>query len=290
AFCVFDADNLVDEEYLSAMNYHMNAGDKIIQGNRETMNPSDTWVSGSYAIYFWTIIKIFMKARKKLSLSGTVGGTGFAFTSDLIQESGWHTTTLTEDIEFSLQQIIKGFEVVPAYDAVFYDEQPTTFKQSVRQRYRWTLGSIQCMEKFMVPYFKGIFKGNLKRRFICFDQVLSLFSVPCTAVFAVNTVIGVTIQSFGKIAWYNLLVHEILAVIGTFAFVFISGLIIVLLCNKPIKPLIKGLFGFPLFMMSWLYINLAAIFYRNNTWKPIEHTNRATLHELKKQLATKPIE
>ena len=69
AFCIFDADNLADEDYLAAMNCHINAGDKILQGNRETMNPSDTWVSGSYAIYFWTIIKIFMKARQKLGLS-----------------------------------------------------------------------------------------------------------------------------------------------------------------------------------------------------------------------------
>jgi cellulose synthase/poly-beta-1,6-N-acetylglucosamine synthase-like glycosyltransferase len=290
AFCIFDADNLADEDYLAAMNCHINAGDKILQGNRETMNPSDTWVSGSYAIYFWTIIKIFMKARQKLGLSGTVGGTGFAFTSDLIQETGWRTTTLTEDIEFSLQQILKGYEVVPAYDAVFYDEQPTTFRQSVRQRYRWTLGSIQCMEKFIGAYLKGVFKGSLKQRFICFDQVLSLVSVPCTAVFAVNAAIGITLQSFGKIAWYSLLFQELLAVLGTFVIIFLSGLIIVLLCKKPVKLVKKGLFGFPLFMMSWLYINLGAIFYRNTTWKPIEHTNKASLRELKKQLATKPIE
>ena len=55
AFCVFDADNLVHLDFLSVMNNRLLQGQKIMQGYLSAKNPTDTWVSGTFAIAFWTI-------------------------------------------------------------------------------------------------------------------------------------------------------------------------------------------------------------------------------------------
>ena len=44
------------------------------------------------------------------------------------------------DIEFTAHNIVSGEKVGYCPTAVFYDEQPTGFRQSVRQRIRWVQG------------------------------------------------------------------------------------------------------------------------------------------------------
>ena len=51
AFCVFDADNIVDEHFLTAMNKHLCQGEDVVQGYRDIKNPTDSWISAGYAIF-----------------------------------------------------------------------------------------------------------------------------------------------------------------------------------------------------------------------------------------------
>ena len=67
---------------------------------------------------------------------------------DVVKPDGWKTQTLTEDIEFSLQRIIKGKRLGWSTDAIVYDEQPVGFKQSWSQRSRWTVGHMQCITRY----------------------------------------------------------------------------------------------------------------------------------------------
>ncbi len=46
AFCVFDADNVVDPGYLEAMNRAFCSGTRIAQGYRESKNPGSSWGVG----------------------------------------------------------------------------------------------------------------------------------------------------------------------------------------------------------------------------------------------------
>ena len=55
AFCVFDSDNLVHLDFLAVMNNRLLKGQKVLQGYLSAKNPTDTWVSGTFAIAFWTI-------------------------------------------------------------------------------------------------------------------------------------------------------------------------------------------------------------------------------------------
>ena len=52
AYVVFDADNVVDSNFLYYMNRSLNSGFRVAQGFREAKNPADNWISGSYAIFY----------------------------------------------------------------------------------------------------------------------------------------------------------------------------------------------------------------------------------------------
>ena len=139
AFCIFDADNIVDDQFLKVMNRKLCQGEDVVQGYKDIKNPSDTWVSAGYAIFYWTMHRFYHLARYNIGLSPLMNGTGFMVKFDVIKPEGWNTKTLTEDIEFSLKRIIKGKKLGWAKDAIVYDEQPVGFKQSWIQRERWTV-------------------------------------------------------------------------------------------------------------------------------------------------------
>ena len=145
AFCIFDADNIVDVNFLKVMNKKLCQGEDVVQGYKDIKNPSDTWVSAGYAIFYWTMHRFYHLARYNIGLSPLMNGTGFMVKFDVIKPNGWDTKTLTEDIEFSLKRIIKGKKLGWARNAIVYDEQPVGFKQSWIQRERWTVGHMQCL-------------------------------------------------------------------------------------------------------------------------------------------------
>ena len=68
---------------------------------------------------------------------------------------------------------------------MFYDEQPTTFKQSWNQRMRWTKGFYQVLFKYGKNLFKTMFKE--KRMFVsCYDMIMTL--APAT-LFTLGTIL-----------------------------------------------------------------------------------------------------
>ena len=52
AFCVFDADNVVDADFLSRMNDAFLAGAKVTKGAMRVKNPQDSPLCGCYGLYF----------------------------------------------------------------------------------------------------------------------------------------------------------------------------------------------------------------------------------------------
>ena len=50
AFCIFDADNIVDENFIKNMNKKLCQGEEVVQGYRDIKNPTDSWITAGYAI------------------------------------------------------------------------------------------------------------------------------------------------------------------------------------------------------------------------------------------------
>ena len=96
AFFVFDADNIVTPNFTMEMNKKLCQGEEVVQGYRDIKNPSDTWVTAGYALFYWTMHRFYHLARYNIGLSPLLNGTGFMVKFDVVKPEGWQTKTLTQ--------------------------------------------------------------------------------------------------------------------------------------------------------------------------------------------------
>ena len=270
AFCIFDADNIVDVDFLKNMNKKLCQGEEVVQGYRDIKNPTDSWVSAGYAIFYWTMNRFYHLARYNLGLSPLINGTGFMVKFDLVKPTnGFDTVTLTEDIEFSLKTIISVKKLGWATDAIVYDEQPVGFKQSWSQRSRWTIGHIQCLQEYTKP-LAGAVKKN--KTLMNFDGLLYMMgSIPMFIMTIVLLLINFVMFIFGGMTPMDLLINCLRYILPTFFLPIFVGIVIMIIERKPIRPMLKGLALYPLFLGSWLLINFKCLFVRDTKWEKIDH-------------------
>ena len=269
AFFVFDADNIVDKDFIKNMNKKLCQGEDVVQGYRDIKNPSDNWISSGYALFYWTMHRFYHLARYNLGLSPLLNGTGFMVRFDVIKPQGWDTVTLTEDIEFSLKRIIAGKKLGWATDAICYDEQPTGFKQSWSQRSRWTVGHIQCIKEYAKPLAQAT-KQN--KTMMNFDGLLYIVgSIPMFVITLILLATNFLMYAGNGMTETELVINILRYLIPTFLLPIGTALIVMLLDRRPIKPMVKGLLCYPLFMGSWLLINFKCLFKRETTWEKINH-------------------
>ena len=278
AFCVFDADNIVDENFLKAMNKKLCQGEDVVQGYRDIKNPTDSWISAGYAIFYWTMNRFYHLARYNLGLSPLINGTGFMVKFDVVKPEGWNTKTLTEDIEFSLKRIIAGKKLGWATDAIVYDEQPVGFKQSWSQRSRWTVGHIQCMKEYTGLLAEAV---KEKKTLMNFDGLLYILgSIPMFVITIILLLLNF-IMYFGEgMTTAELGINCLRYLVPTFILPIFTAVLIMLLDKKPIRPMLKGLLFYPIFLGSWLLINFKCLFVRNTKWEKIEHVRDIKINEV----------
>lgn len=279
AFCIFDADNIVDKNFLNAMNKKLNQGEDVVQGYRDIKNPSDSWVSAGYAIFYWTMNRFYHLARYNLGLSPLINGTGFMVKFDVVKPEGWKTKTLTEDIEFSLKRIIAGKKLGWATDAIVYDEQPIGFKQSWSQRSRWTVGHMQCLKEYTKPLAVAVKDNNTVMNF---DGLLYMLgTAPMLILTILLLVLNIVIFLTNGMTVDELIWNAVRYIVPTFLLPIFTGIMIMIIDKKPIRPMIKGLLLYPLFLGSWILINIKCLFKRETSWEKIDHNVSKSIEEMK---------
>ncbi len=279
AFCIFDADNIVDVNFIKNMNKKLCQGEEVVQGYRDIKNPTDSWVSAGYAIFYWTMNRFYHLARYNLGLSPLINGTGFMVKFDLIKPTnGFDTVTLTEDIEFSLKTIISGKKLGWATDAIVYDEQPVGFKQSWSQRSRWTVGHMQCLKEYTKPLAAAV---KEHKTLMNFDGLLYMLgSIPMFVLTIVLLILNFVMYFGNGMSTMDLVINCLRYLLPTFLLPIFTAIIIMILDKKPIKPMIKGLVLYPLFLGSWLLINFKCLFKRETKWEKINHVRDIKINEV----------
>ena len=173
AYLIFDADNIAHPKFIEKMNDALCEGYQLAQGFRDSKNPSDTWISSSLSIHF-LIHNIFLdKSRMNLGKPCFINGTGFMISKSFLNKKGFKSHTMTEDIELTVRSALDNEKIAFVENAITYDEQVTTFRESWKQRKRWTIGTIQCLKY----YFAKLLKKSIKNRsFACIDSIVFLIS------------------------------------------------------------------------------------------------------------------
>ena len=278
AFCIFDADNIVDENFIKNMNKKLCQGEEVVQGYRDIKNPTDSWITAGYAIFYWTMNRFYHLSRYNLGLSPLINGTGFMVKFDIIKPTGWDTNTLTEDIEFSLKTIISGKKLGWATDAIVYDEQPVGFKQSWSQRSRWTVGHIQCLKEYTIPLAVAV---KEHKTLMNFDGLLYMIgSIPMFVLTIILLILNFVMYFSNGMSTLDLFINCLRYLLPTFLLPIITAIMIMILDKKPIRPMIKGLALYPLFLGSWLLINFKCLFKKQTKWEKIEHVRDIKINEV----------
>ena len=278
AFFVFDADNIVDKNFTKNMNKKLCQGEEVVQGYRDIKNPTDSWVTAGYALFYWTMHRFYHLARYNIGLSPLLNGTGFMVKFDLIKDTGWDTVTLTEDIEFSLKRIIKGRRLGWATDAIVYDEQPVSFKASWSQRSRWTVGHIQCMKAYTKDLALAV---KEHKTLMNLDGLLYIIgSIPLFVATILLLLSNFVFYLADGMTTLELIENIVRYIVPTLFFPIVTAAFTMYLEKKPIKPMIKWFIYYPLFLGSWLLINFKCLFKRETTWEKIEHVRDIKIKEI----------
>ncbi|MFD0714633.1 glycosyltransferase family 2 protein [Paenibacillus sp. GCM10027626] len=280
AIVMFDADNLVNTDFLQHMNNDLCEGHQVIQGYLDTKNPNDSWVTAAYGITYWYCNRLWQLSRRNLKMANFLGGTGMCFEASLLKEMGWGATSLVEDLEFSMRCVKRGVHPVLNYEAKVYDEKPITFKASARQRLRWMQGHFTVARHYFFPLLWASIK---ERNFVKFDAALysasvytTFFGFIVTAMIWVDNIIpadNVFVSIYNYLPWWVAAVAITLAA-AMFPFVM-------MLERVTNWRMYAHLFTMIFFQLSWLPITFYAFFTQNNKqWSHTEHTRVIRLEEV----------
>ena len=274
-YFVFDADNILAPDYIERMNEMFSNGHEIVTSYRNSKNFGGNWISAGYALWFLRESRYLNGARTRLGSSAAVGGTGFLFSQRILNEShGWRFYLLTEDIEFSVYHILRGEKIAICESAVLYDEQPTDFRQSCRQRLRWAKGYVQVFLRYGGQLLRGAARGSWS----CFDMSMSI--LPAFVLTSLCLLANITLTILGLMqgagVWFAL--RSLLECMGSIlaTLLVLGGITTVTEWHRihatTAQKLVYTL-TFPLFMLTYLPISLAALFMKVE-WKPIHHSVR----------------
>ena len=302
-FFQFDADNILSRDYFEKMNdaFEANGCQNVITSFRNSKNFGTNMMSGMYGLFFMFGCRLESRGRTVCGCSTRVPGTGFVFPSEAIKD-GWQYVTLTEDWEFSADQILQGRNIVYCDEAVFYDEQPTTNRVMLRQRLRWSKGHLLVCLTRCKALFKSLFgkrkipspdgsgamiKNNKYSKYDIFVNCLPMFFISAVLailsfLFSLSVVFFVEDKSQYLI---DFAIRSALSLaVAYVALVLIPALIFILerkrIQNVSIPKRIGMALLFPFFMLVGYILEFVAVFARDVQWKPIPHTDTTTHEDL----------
>lgn len=287
-YFVFDADNLLEENYIAEMNKVFHAGYRIVTSYRNSKNYDTNWISAGSSLWFLKEARFLNNARMILGTSCAVSGTGFLVHSDIIEKNcGWKHHLLTEDIEFSIDNVIKG-EIIGYCDgAMLYDEQPISFDQSWKQRLRWAKGFYQVAKNYGLKLIKGVFGHH---SISCYDMLMTV--CPAMALSVIGVIVNAVVLVLGLNDFHTApqLVYtaarSIALTVGNFylllyAFGFITTITEWKKIHTTSKKKILYTFTFPIFMFTYVPISIVALF-KKIEWTPIRHSISKSIEEIKR--------
>ena len=277
AYCIFDADNVVDRNFFKEMNRTLCAGYSIAQGYRDMKNPADTWVSGCHSLFYWMENRFLNYSRGVLGLSATLNGTGFMVTSDLIKETGFPIKTMTEDLEYTMISVLAGYKVGWVPEAIVYDEQPLTFGQSMQQRIRWTNGLMQCVGRYTLPFFKSML---VRPSWVTLDMFMFLAAQPILFASIGSGLVSFVLAALRIFDPVNAIATYMLLLVGSLLGFWLIAIGTLILEKKQSRELWKAVLTYPIFNFLWVVIYTICLFKRKVEWKPVVHVRSISISEM----------
>lgn len=183
AYVVIDADTHPEPDFLQRINHHFCQGAKVIQGYSQVRHPEFSPMESLAFLGFALNRNLRYRGRSRLGWTSNLMGTGMCFLREVIEEYGWNTRTMVEDIEYEMILHLHGVRVLFASDARINVELHNSVNESKGQRTRWDMGKFEVRNRYVPKLIK---EGLRKRDLSYFDSAMELllppFSLFCVLV------------------------------------------------------------------------------------------------------------
>lgn len=269
AYFIFDADNVLDKDYIKEMTKSFDNGYDIGVGYRNTKN-SKTLVAAASALTFSMINTIGNKRKSKYTNNIIITGTGYYIKGTIIESwQGFPFNSLTEDYELSLYSILNNLTATYNDNAIFYDEQPENFDVTIIQRSRWVKGYFDARKKYIHKIRKSITKKDKNYA----SKIAALIGVNPL----ISLIIGILILLINSITSFK---NFIISLLIIFILIYIILMIFTYIIikkeeNKLDIKVSKILLIFynPFYLLSYIYCLYIAVTKKDLGWQEIKHTN-----------------
>ena len=199
----FDADNLVDPNmFLEVNSQYVDADGKadIIQCYLGAKNRKGL-VALFYYMSYTITNRFFQYAKSRMGLNSVIGGTGFAVNAQyLYQRGGWTAMSLTEDFELQVEATCEGRRILWNNNVRIYDEKPTRFRASFRQRVRWAQGHWYVAFKNTGRLFRALFHRRIGLLEF-FSTFMYLYSLTPYPVLVLQLILGGLVEGCKLLGW-----------------------------------------------------------------------------------------
>ena len=291
-YVVFDADNVVSSNYLSAMNSIKCNGYQIGVGYRNFTNLKNNWISLSSGLLFTFINSYTSRARSILFSKASLTGTGYFIDSKIVDDAGgWIWNGMTEDVELTYYAYKNNIKMKYYPYAEYYDEQATDYSTLHKQHVRWIWGYFVDFNKKFETYNYEYNPKNksLKSKVSNYEQKYGIY--PFLVIVIVELLAGLTDFIIFVLSFIEGL--KIYIVMNAFFFTLlhfgIAYLLFVLLAlfiiatnNKRLKLNFKesfvAAFTYPILFFDFLLAFLDGLIHKNKrkNRKVIEHSGEIT--------------
>jgi cellulose synthase/poly-beta-1,6-N-acetylglucosamine synthase-like glycosyltransferase/peptidoglycan/xylan/chitin deacetylase (PgdA/CDA1 family)/spore germination protein YaaH len=167
-----DADGVIARDAITNLVCHF-ANPKIgaVAGNAKVGNRVNLWTR-------WQALEYITSQnfeRRALDLFDVVmvvpGAIGAWRTAAVKNGGGYHTNTVAEDADLTMNLLEQGYEVIYEDQALAFTEAPVDMNGLMRQRFRWSFGILQAIFKH---------RGAIAKR-----RAMGLFALPNTLIFQI---------------------------------------------------------------------------------------------------------
>jgi hypothetical protein len=245
AVVMLDADCLVSQNLLAAMDTAMNSGSQAVQVCYLVGNPDDSQASALRFAAFTLMNTVRPMGKQAFGMSCGLFGTGMAFTMEQLRRAPWKATGFGEDFEYHLRIVDGGGRVEFLPTAWVKSAMPTSFAVSTEQQARWEKGKLVVVRRWGARLMlSGLRQRDPIRLHAGLEQL-----VPPQSLIAAGTLgsvlVGVLLRSRKLLGWS-------LATLAAQSLVVLGGLRLV---HAPASAY-RGLFAAP--MLVWGKIVLYA--------------------------------
>lgn len=140
---VFDADHLPAADSFVRAHRWMADGYDVVQGHPVVRNGDASWVARTVAVEFEMIYAVSHPGRAKLHGFGIFGGSNGYWRTQLLRETRFRGSMLTEDIDSALRVVEAGYRIGSDPYLISRELAPTTLQALWNQRMRWAQGWFQ---------------------------------------------------------------------------------------------------------------------------------------------------